>query len=60
MLRRLKLIPKFLRGDLIVVDKSSNKLTVDAGNTTVEELKTVANTLFRQAYNLSNLRKATS
>lgn len=62
MLRRLKQIPEFLRGELIVlkVDRANNKLTVDAGNTSVDELKTVANTLFKQAYNLSNIRKATS
>jgi hypothetical protein len=61
MINRLKQIPSFLKGDLIVlkVDKASDKLTVDAGNKTADELKTAANTLFRTAYNLSNLSKAT-
>lgn len=52
-------IPSFLKGELIVlkVDKGNDKLTVDAGNQSPDELKTAANTLFRQAYNLSNLSK---
>lgn len=59
MINRLKQIPSFLRGDLIVlkVDKENSKLTVDAGNKSAEELRTAANTLFRTAYNLSNVGK---
>lgn len=60
MINRLKQIPSFLRGDLIVlnVDKHNQKLIVDAGNKTPDELKTAANTLFKTAYNLGSLRKA--
>jgi hypothetical protein len=56
MLHRLMQIPSFLKGELIVlkVDKSKDKLTVDAGNQSVDELKTAANSLFKAAYNLEN------
>lgn len=62
MINRLLQIPSFLRGELIVlkVDRKNDKLTVDAGNQTVDELKTAANTLFRTAYNLSNVSKVTN
>ena len=62
MLQRIREIPSFLRGEFIVlkVDKQNDKLTVDAGNTSPEELKTVANTLFKKAYRLSNLSRVSS
>lgn len=59
MLERIKQLPGFLRGDFIVlkVDKENNKLTVDAGNKTEEDLRTAANTLFKRAYKIATPSK---
>ena len=55
MFNRLKQIPSFLRGELIVlkVDTKKEKLTVDAGNSNAEDLKKAANSLFKTAHNLN-------
>ena len=63
MIERLKQVPSFLRGELIVlkVDASTQTLTVDAGNKNAEELKKAANSLFKTVYKLSSLnRKVTT
>lgn len=62
MIKRLKQVPSFLRGELIVlqVDASTESLKVDAGNKSAAELKKAANTLFKKVYNLSNAKKVTS
>lgn len=53
MLKRLIQIPSFLKGELIVLKVDKNKLTVDAGTRSHDELKSAATTLFKKAYNLS-------
>lgn len=59
MFNRWKQVPSFLRGELIIlqVDQSSEKLTVDAGNSTAEDLKKAATSLFKTAHNLGTLKK---
>lgn len=54
MLNRIRKILSFVRGDFIIVilDNERQKLIVDAGNNSKEQLKKVANTLFKSAHNI--------
>ena len=53
-LNRIKRVASYIRGDFIIVtvDRATEKLTVDAGNNSAEEVRKVANTLFRAAHNI--------
>lgn len=57
MLKRLMQIPSFLKGEFIVlrVERDIDKLNVDAGNSSPDELKKVATTFFKNAYDLPTL-----
>jgi len=52
MIRRLKLLVSFIKGDLIVIDVERNKTIVDAGNNSPQTVKNAATMFFKQAYKL--------
>lgn len=52
MMRRLKMLVAYIKGDLIVIDIESNKTVVDAGNNSPQIVQNAATTFFKQAYKL--------
>jgi hypothetical protein len=53
VLKRLTRVFKFLRGELIVLEVSEDKLVVDAGNAEKDQLREVASVFFTQVYSLN-------
>lgn len=52
MIRRLKLLASYIKGDLIVIDIEQNKTIVDAGNNSTQTVQSAATMFFKQAYKL--------
>jgi len=52
MMRRLKMLVAYIKGDLIVIDIEGNKTIVDAGNNSPQTVQNAATTFFKQAYKL--------
>lgn len=48
----IKRVQQFLKGDCVVLTVQGDTLIVDAGNKSSEEVKALANTFFKHAYEL--------
>lgn len=60
-LERLKKVLAFIRGDFIVlqIDRDSERVVVDAGNSTKRELLAAASVFFKATYNQQQLSRQT-
>jgi hypothetical protein len=52
IMNRVKLLVPVFKGDCVVITKKDNKVKVDAGTKSKEDVKNIATAFFKEAYKL--------